>query len=198
MPATQPRPDLLVPFLAPRLGRRAVVRRFAAKPERSEALAADSDLVWTGAPAAGALGWNLPPDVAGPLVVDGYVGEHQLAGVVERYGLEPDAEGPVCVRAVPEPWPLPPQQRLAPAVLVGPWLLWAFGGRGQVMRKYRDMYVDMGPCPGPDLPHAWQGVAPEVLLGEARQQVAGAPAGPIGRPHGGPAVSSGPGHTVEA
>jgi len=52
----------------------------------------------------------------------------------------------------------------------GPLLMWVFGGRGQVMRKYRDVYVDMGPSPGPDLPHAWQGRSAEELLGEARQQ----------------------------
>jgi hypothetical protein len=52
----------------------------------------------------------------------------------------------------------------------GALLMWIFGGRGQVMRKYRDVYVDMGPSPGPDLPHAWQGHAAEELLGEARQR----------------------------
>ena len=52
----------------------------------------------------------------------------------------------------------------------GALLMWIFGGRGQVMRKYRGVYVDMGPSPGPDLPHAWQGHAPEDLLGEARQR----------------------------
>jgi hypothetical protein len=52
----------------------------------------------------------------------------------------------------------------------GSLLMWIFGGRGQVMRKYRDAYVDMGPSSGPDLPHAWQGHTPEGLLGEARQR----------------------------
>ena len=52
----------------------------------------------------------------------------------------------------------------------GALLVWVFGGRGQVMRKYHDVYVDMGPRPGPDLPHAWQGHSPEELLGEARQR----------------------------
>jgi hypothetical protein len=52
----------------------------------------------------------------------------------------------------------------------GALLLWIFGGRGQLMRKYRDAYVDMGPSPGPDLPHAWQGHSAEGLLGEARQR----------------------------
>jgi hypothetical protein len=52
----------------------------------------------------------------------------------------------------------------------GPLLMWIFGTRGQVMRKYRDAYIDMGPSSGPDLPHAWQGHTPEELLGEARQR----------------------------
>ena len=52
----------------------------------------------------------------------------------------------------------------------GALLIWIFGGRGQVMRKYRESYVDMGPSPGPDLPHAWQGHSAEDLLGQARQQ----------------------------
>ncbi len=52
----------------------------------------------------------------------------------------------------------------------GPLLMWIFGGRGQVMRRYREVYVDLGPAPGPDLPHAWQSTSPEELLGEARQR----------------------------
>jgi hypothetical protein len=52
----------------------------------------------------------------------------------------------------------------------GALLVWNFGGPGQVMRKYREMYVDMGPRPGPDLPHAWQRYSAEDLLGEARQR----------------------------
>ncbi len=52
----------------------------------------------------------------------------------------------------------------------GALLMWVFGGGQHVMRKYRDVYVDMGPCPGPDLPHAWQGHSAEELLGEARQR----------------------------
>jgi hypothetical protein len=52
----------------------------------------------------------------------------------------------------------------------GPLLMWIFGGGGQVMRKYREAYIDMGPAPGPDLPHGWQGCTAEDLLGEARHQ----------------------------
>src|SRR4051812_11255520 len=52
----------------------------------------------------------------------------------------------------------------------GPVLMWIFGGREQIMRKYRDAYIDLGPRPGPDLPHAWQSQRPEELLGEARQR----------------------------
>ena len=64
----------------------------------------------------------------------------------------------------------------------GALLLWVFGARGQLMRKYRDAYVDMGPSPGPDLPHAWQGHSAEELLGEARQRHA-APNGLDGLNH---------------
>jgi hypothetical protein len=64
----------------------------------------------------------------------------------------------------------------------GALLMWIFGGRGQLMRKYREAYVDMGPSPGPDLPHAWQGHSAEELLGEARQRHA-APHGLDGRTH---------------
>ncbi|HET6320212.1 MAG TPA: hypothetical protein VFG86_27455 [Chloroflexota bacterium] len=33
-----------------------------------------------------------------------------------------------------------------------------------------ELPFEMGPSPGPDLPHAWQGQSPEELLGEARQR----------------------------
>jgi hypothetical protein len=56
----------------------------------------------------------------------------------------------------------------------GPLLEWIFGGRRQTMRKYREVYVDMGPRPGVDLAHAWQGSTPELLLGEARKHFASA------------------------
>jgi len=48
--------------------------------------------------------------------------------------------------------------------------LWIFGGSGQLMRKYRDTYVGIGPSAGPDLPRAWQGHSAQGLLGEARQR----------------------------
>jgi hypothetical protein len=64
----------------------------------------------------------------------------------------------------------------------GALLLWIFGGGGQLMRKYRDTYVDMGPSPGPDQPHAWQGHSAEELLGEARQRHASSN-GPDGANH---------------
>lgn len=54
----------------------------------------------------------------------------------------------------------------------GPFLIWVFGTPAQLMRKYRELYVDMGPSPGPDDPHAWQKFAPQELLGEARQHLA--------------------------
>lgn len=59
----------------------------------------------------------------------------------------------------------------------GPLLVWIFGAPGQTMRKYRDVYVDMGPRPGLDLAHAWHGCTPELLLGGARQHFATATLG---------------------
>ena len=52
----------------------------------------------------------------------------------------------------------------------GVLLMWIFGGRGQLMRKYREAYIDMGSAPGPDQPHAWQGHSAEELLGAARKR----------------------------
>jgi hypothetical protein len=54
----------------------------------------------------------------------------------------------------------------------GSLLMWVFGGRGQIMRKYLEQYVDMGPRPGPDLPHDWRGHDLPELLGEARRRYA--------------------------
>jgi hypothetical protein len=52
----------------------------------------------------------------------------------------------------------------------GPFLMWVFGSPGQLMRRYRELYVDMGPSPGLDLPHAWRSFSPQELLGEARRR----------------------------
>lgn len=54
----------------------------------------------------------------------------------------------------------------------GALLVWIFASEDQIMGKYRNAYVDMGPSPGPDLPCAWQGHSAEELLGEARQRLA--------------------------
>jgi hypothetical protein len=43
------------------------------------------------------------------------------------------------------------------------------GGRGHVMREYRDEFGVMGPPPGPDWLRAWQGQSAEELVGEACQ-----------------------------
>ncbi len=106
--------------LVPRLGRRAVVRRFSGSAEAATELASDPRIVLGGVSAAAAHGWALP-DVDGspaPADLDGYLSELGLAEVVERHELEPDSAGPVILRAVQEPWPFPPQLRLAPAVVV--------------------------------------------------------------------------------
>jgi len=107
--------------LVPRMHRRAVIRRFSASAEASEELARDPGLVLTGLPAARALGWDLP-EVAPAQIpgVDGYVSELHLAGLVDRLGLEREggAASGVLLRAVQEPWPFPPQLRVAPPIVI--------------------------------------------------------------------------------
>jgi segregation and condensation protein B len=106
--------------LVPRLGRRAVVRRFSASDDHVAALISDRNIVLAGVSAAAAQGRALAGGDRSPARsdCDCYLSELSLADVVERYELEPDESGQVLVRAVREPWPFPPQLRLAPAVVV--------------------------------------------------------------------------------
>jgi segregation and condensation protein B len=106
--------------LVPRLGRRAVVRRFSCSSDTVDALASDRNIVLGGVSAAVAHRWALP-DVDGSPAhaqLDGYLSELNLADIVEHYELEPDDGGQIVLRAVREPWPFPPQLQLAPAVVV--------------------------------------------------------------------------------
>jgi hypothetical protein len=48
---------------------------------------------------------------------DSLLKTNSLADVIDLYELEPDDAGQVVLRAVREPWPLPPQLRVAPAVV---------------------------------------------------------------------------------
>lgn len=52
----------------------------------------------------------------------------------------------------------------------GPFLMWVFGSPGQVMRKYCELYIDLGPAPGPDSSDAWRSNSPQELLSEARER----------------------------
>jgi len=125
--------------IVPRLHRRAVVRRFSASAEAVEELARDPGLVLTGVPAARALGWQLPEVATGHAPgVDGYVSELRLAGLVDRLELEREgAAGAVLLRAIQEPWPFPPQLRVAPPIVVALDLAEA-GARGcQIIGRRR-------------------------------------------------------------
>jgi segregation and condensation protein B len=106
--------------LVPRLARRAVVRRFSGTHGAVAALASDRNIVLAGVSASAAHGWARPDGDGSPARpdLDGYLSELSLADVVERYELEPDDTGQIVLRAVREPWPFPPQLRLAPAVVV--------------------------------------------------------------------------------
>jgi segregation and condensation protein B len=105
--------------LVPRLGRRAVVRRFSPSRDTVAALASDRNIVLAGVSAAATHGWTLADSdrSAACPELDGYLSELSLADVVERYELEPDDAGQVVLRAVREPWPFPPQLRVAAAVV---------------------------------------------------------------------------------
>jgi chromosome segregation and condensation protein ScpB len=106
--------------LVPRLGRRAVVRRFTGTVDVVTALAQDPRILLAGASGAATHGWALP-DIAGSVArahLDGYLSELALADVLEHYQLEPDDAGTIVLRAVREPWPFPPQLRLTSAVVI--------------------------------------------------------------------------------
>jgi hypothetical protein len=106
--------------LVPRLGRRAIVRRFAGTGDAIAALAQDARILLAGVSAAEAHGWAMP-DVSGRRAarptIDGYLSELRLADITERYEPEPDDAGTIVLRAVREPWPFPAQLRLAPALV---------------------------------------------------------------------------------
>jgi segregation and condensation protein B len=94
-----------------------------------------------------ALGWQPSPESGEPVEVDAYVGELHLGDLVERHRLEPAPDGPVCLRATPEPWPFPPQQRLAPAVVVA--LDLAESGLEVLRQLGRARLIDAAPAVAP-------------------------------------------------
>jgi segregation and condensation protein B len=100
--------------LLPRLRGRASVRRYAVGAKALADVLGDARLVLAGPSAARALGWQLPEN---SYPVEAYVGESMLVEVVEAYQLEPDPTGDVVLRSVPEPWPFPPQLRVAPELV---------------------------------------------------------------------------------
>jgi segregation and condensation protein B len=97
----------------PRLASRAYPRRFVPSGTLVD-VPADERLVLAGASAATLHGWALPD---GDWPAEAYVAEVELAAVVERHALERDDAGGLILRAVPEPWPLPPQTRVAPPIV---------------------------------------------------------------------------------
>jgi segregation and condensation protein B len=100
--------------LLPRLRGRASMRRYAVGAEALVDLLGDTRLVLAGASPARVLGWELPQ---GNWPVEAYVPESALVDVVEHYELEPDLDGDVVLRSVPEPWPFPPQVRVVPELV---------------------------------------------------------------------------------
>jgi segregation and condensation protein B len=103
-----------MPEILPRLRGRAIARSFAVGAEALVDLLTDGRVVLAGPSAARALGWPLPD---GEWPVDAYVPERDLVEVIERYELDPEPDGDVWLRSVPEPWPFPPNLRVAPALV---------------------------------------------------------------------------------
>ncbi|MBV9358317.1 MAG: SMC-Scp complex subunit ScpB [Chloroflexi bacterium] len=98
----------------PRLASRAYPRRFLTRSGSPADVLADERLVLGGASAAALHGWALP---AGAWPAESYVAEVELAAIVERHGLERDDTGRLVLRAVPEPWPFPPQTAAVPLIV---------------------------------------------------------------------------------
>lgn len=99
--------------LVPRLRRRCEPHRFYAHPGVVEALG--DEVVRSGVSAAAEHGL----DIVAHDEVEGYVQQHELAGLVERYKLQPpDGMVNVMLRAVGDPWPFGAEQ-VAPLVVVG-------------------------------------------------------------------------------
>jgi segregation and condensation protein B len=98
----------------PRLASRAYPRRFLLPSASLADVLADGRLALGGAGAAAAYGWPLPN---GHWPAEAYVGELDLAAIVDRHRLERDDHGTLILRAVPEPWPLPPHTRVVPPIV---------------------------------------------------------------------------------
>jgi hypothetical protein len=101
--------------LLPRLRNRAAERRFLVGAEPPLELLADPRVVLGGASAAQVFSWELTD---GSWPVEAYVAETHLVALMEQYGLERDERSAdLVLRSVLEPWPFPPQVRVAPAVV---------------------------------------------------------------------------------
>jgi segregation and condensation protein B len=100
--------------LLPRLRGRCNVHRFAVGADALMDLLRDARLVLAGPSATRALGWDLPD---GGWSAEAYVSESILVEVVERYELEPDPDGDLVLRTVPDAWPFPPQLRVVPKLV---------------------------------------------------------------------------------
>ncbi len=98
----------------PRLASRAYPRRFLPTSGSSVDVLADERLVLGSTSAAALHGWALPD---GDWPAESYVAEVELAGIVERHRLERDDAGSLILRAVPEPWPFPPQTTVVPPIV---------------------------------------------------------------------------------
>jgi hypothetical protein len=100
--------------LAPRLRRRATVKRLRAHPSDLSRLAEEAEVVRTGVSAAREHGL----DVEASGVLEAYVSAEALPRLTRRYLLEPSESLNVIVHVVSGAWPFPAGMRVAPAHVV--------------------------------------------------------------------------------
>jgi len=102
--------------LVPRLGARAEMRRFYGHPSVLGPLAAEPDVVRSGASAAADQG----ADIVASGFLEAYVPKARIASLINHYALDPDAERPnVILRVVDDAvWPFAPEAEVAPRPVV--------------------------------------------------------------------------------
>ena len=162
--------------LLPRLRGRAVARRFVVQAEMLVDLLADPRIVLAGTSAARVLSWELP---TGAWPVEAYIAETHLVALMDQYGLERDDQSAdLVLRSVQEPWPFPPQARVAPAVVAACDLAEAADvrlvalGTDQLAELTRDVVADWLQRPPRRRPVRPVIPTGPLLHGRARKQLA--------------------------
>jgi excisionase family DNA binding protein len=100
--------------LAPRLRHRGHLLRLRAHPSDVPRIAEEPDVVRTGVSAAADVG----ADIVAPGILEAYVPAARIDDLRAQYLLEESRSPNVLLRTVRDPWPFPPNTRVAPATAV--------------------------------------------------------------------------------